>query len=152
MSKTFWTFVAGINFTTLSKEGKWRIFFFFYLSQVCIVLLGNNTKSQWHLVTFVIHLLFVWNIQVTRKKLENRDSNQQHRKSLSKYLWFEVYCEKYFLSDLLEGDIVLDGQTSRASVNKPIYLWPGGIVPYVLESSLSTYIFVCQFWKQYILV
>ena len=32
----------------------------------------------------------------------------------------------------------------RASVNKKIYLWPGGIVPYVFESSLSTYIFAYQ--------
>lgn len=59
---------------------------------------------------------------------------------------------KYFLSDLLEGDIMLDGQISRASVNKKIYLWPGGIVPYVLESSLSTYIFACQLCKQYSLL
>lgn len=47
---------------------------------------------------------------------------------------------------------MLDGQISRAAVNKKIYLWPGGIVPYVLESSLSAYIFVCQLCKQYILV
>lgn len=59
---------------------------------------------------------------------------------------------KYFLSDLLEGDIMLDGQISRASVNKKIYLWPGGIVPYVLESSLSTYIFARQLCKQYSLL
>ena len=39
---------------------------------------------------------------------------------------------------------MLDGQTSRGSVNKKIYLWPGGIIPYVLESSLSTYTFACQ--------
>lgn len=47
---------------------------------------------------------------------------------------------------------MLDGQISRASVNKKIYLWPGGIVPYVLESSLSTYIFACQLCKQYSLL
>ena len=46
---------------------------------------------------------------------------------------------------------MLDGQTDRASVNKKIYLWPGGIVPYILESSLSTYIFVCKLCRQYIL-
>lgn len=57
-------------------------------------------------------------------------------------------CE-IFLPDLLEGDIMIDEQTSRASVNKKIYLWPGGIVPYVLESSLGTYIFTCQLCKQY---
>ena len=53
-------------------------------------------------------------------------------------------CE-IFILDLLEGDIMIDEQTSRASVNKKIYLWPGGIVPYVLESSLGMYIITCQF-------
>ena len=59
---------------------------------------------------------------------------------------------KYFLPDLLEGDIIMDEQTSRASVNKKIYLWPGGIVPYVLESSLSTCILTCHLCKQEFLV
>ncbi|KAL9972724.1 hypothetical protein ACROYT_G019087 [Oculina patagonica] len=39
--------------------------------------------------------------------------------------------------DLLEGDIML--KTGRGAVNQKIYLWPGGIVPYVLESSLTYY-------------
>lgn len=47
---------------------------------------------------------------------------------------------------------MMDGQTSRASVNKKIYLWPGGIVPYVLESSLSTYILTCHLCKHNFLV
>lgn len=28
--------------------------------------------------------------------------------------------------------------SSRVSVNKQIHLWPGGIVPYVFDSGLST--------------
>ena len=43
------------------------------------------------------------------------------------------------LSDLLEGDIMLESiASSRVSVNKQIHLWPGGIVPYVFDSGLST--------------
>ena len=52
---------------------------------------------------------------------------------------------KTCLTDLLEGDILLeDDSSSRASVNKQIYLWPGGIVPYVLDSRLSTCSFLCN--------
>ena len=51
------------------------------------------------------------------------------------------------LSDLLEGDIRLeDVASSRVSVNKKIYLWSGGIVPYVFDSGLSTHTFtICLF-------
>lgn len=50
-----------------------------------------------------------------------------------------------YLLDLLEGDILLkDDAGSRASVNKQIYLWPGGIVPYVLDSGLSMCSFPCN--------
>ncbi|XP_067039270.1 zinc metalloproteinase nas-4-like isoform X2 [Acropora muricata] len=44
-------------------------------------------------------------------------------------------------SDLLEGDIMLNStmNPSRASVTKEIYLWNNGIVPYVFDSSLTSY-------------
>ncbi|XP_068702113.1 astacin-like metalloprotease toxin 1 isoform X2 [Montipora foliosa] len=44
-------------------------------------------------------------------------------------------------SDLLEGDIVVEGvmNHARASVTKQIYLWSGGLVPYVFDPSLTSY-------------
>lgn len=39
--------------------------------------------------------------------------------------------------DLLEGDIMLEEGKGRASVNKKIHVWPGGTVPYVMDSGLT---------------